>query len=142
MPRRAQYTISWLAELNAYSFIGPVGEIASSLQGEEWLQWLGEHTAFAFHGRNGRLNLLKERRRSGEGYWYAYQRHKSDMVKRYLGRSEQISLERLEEVATLLKHASTYDDTTLPVSSYVDACFSSVATSSKRSRLICSLRPR
>ncbi|EFH84365.1 LuxR C-terminal-related transcriptional regulator [Ktedonobacter racemifer] len=111
MPRRAQYTISWLAELNAYSFIGPAGETASSLQGEEWLQWLGEHTAFAFHGRNGQLNLLKERRRSGEGYWYAYQRQETGMVKRYLGRSEQLNLERLEEVATLLRHTSMYPNT-------------------------------
>ena len=59
--------------------------------------------AFAFQGRNGQINLLKEKRRRGsEGYWYAYQRQASGMVKRYLGRSNQVRVERLEEIATQL----------------------------------------
>ncbi|GHO57400.1 LuxR C-terminal-related transcriptional regulator [Ktedonobacter robiniae] len=127
MPRRAQYTIKWLAELNAYSFTGPAGETVPFLQGEEWQQWLGEHTAFAFHGYNGQLNLLKERRRSGEGYWYAYQRQETGMVKRYIGRSEQLSLERLEEVAALLGHERkggpllAYASTGNPVDAYASS---------------------
>src|SRR5581483_4692025 len=61
------------------------------------------HRAFAFHGRNGQINLLKEKRsRGSEGYWYAYQRHAVGMVKRYAGRSAQLSMERLEEIAARL----------------------------------------
>jgi LuxR family maltose regulon positive regulatory protein len=68
---------------------------------EYWLTWLEEHHAFSFHGCNGQLNLLKEKRHRGsEGYWYAYQRQAQGMVKRYAGRSRQLSLYKLEEIAT------------------------------------------
>jgi LuxR family maltose regulon positive regulatory protein len=66
-------------------------------------EWLGAQRAFAFHGRNGQLNVLKEKRsRGGEGYWYAYRRHGRQMSKHYLGRDAQVSIERLEEIAALL----------------------------------------
>ncbi len=70
---------------------------------EYWQQWLAAHRSFAFHGRNGQINLLKEKRSRGEDdYWYAYQRHGKQMVKRYAGRSVQLNAERLEEISTLL----------------------------------------
>jgi len=49
--------------------------------------------------------LLKEKRKRGsEGYWYAYRRHEGQMVKRYVGRSAQLSMERLEEIAARLSN--------------------------------------
>ncbi|QBD74568.1 hypothetical protein EPA93_00590 [Ktedonosporobacter rubrisoli] len=105
MPKRAQYTIYWSAEQDCYLF-KEAQELAArpSLFVEESLKaWLEEHSAFAFYGRNGQINLLKERRSRGtEGYWYAYRRAKKHVSKRYVGRSSQLSIERLEEIATLL----------------------------------------
>jgi len=104
MPKRAQYTVSWSPERARYLLTGPEGEARDFSEDEEsWLTWIEEHSAFAFRGRNGQINLLKEQRgRGGEGYWYAYQRRKGKMVKRYVGRGAQVSVERLEEIAALL----------------------------------------
>ncbi|MBE3561068.1 MAG: hypothetical protein IMW89_17875 [Ktedonobacteraceae bacterium] len=105
MPKRAQYTVSWSPEQALYLFTDQAGESARPLAeyGEDLLAWLEEHHAFAFHGRSGQLNLLKERRgREGEGYWYAYRRRNGRMVKRYAGRSAQVSLEHLEQIAASL----------------------------------------
>lgn len=66
--------------------------------------WLARQRTFAFHGRRGQLNLLKEKRqRGGQGYWYAYRRVRGQMLKRYLGRDEQVDPERLEELAEELR---------------------------------------
>ena len=100
MPKSAQYIVSWSSERAKYLFTGPENGASRPVEGEGWPEWLEEHRAFAFHGRNGQINLLKEKRsRGSEGYWYAYQRHVKGMVKRYAGRSAQLSMERLEEIA-------------------------------------------
>src|ERR1700731_79620 len=98
MPKSAQYTIHWSVEQTNYLFTGPQNTAVLSLfeQRERWQAWLEEHHAFAFHGRNGQLNLLKEKRSRGhEGYWYAYRRNNGRMIKHYVGRSGQVSVERL-----------------------------------------------
>jgi LuxR family transcriptional regulator, maltose regulon positive regulatory protein len=66
---------------------------------ESWLIWLDTHTAFSFQGSSGRLNVLKEFRSRGTGYWYAYFYTGQHTSKRYLGRTATLSLARLEEVA-------------------------------------------
>ncbi|HEX7734074.1 MAG TPA: LuxR C-terminal-related transcriptional regulator [Ktedonobacteraceae bacterium] len=99
MPKRAQYTVSWSPERAAYVVTGM--ELVEPAAFEQ--AWLEDHRAFAFHGRCGQINLLKEKRsRGGEGYWYAYRRSQGQMVKRYVGRDEQMSVEQLEKLATLL----------------------------------------
>ena len=101
MPKRAHYRVNWSQEQASYllSETGGVDDLA--MDAAEWVRWFGEHHAFAFDGRSGRLNLLKERR-GGAGYWYAYLRHEGRMLKRYVGRSEQLSLEHLEELVIRL----------------------------------------
>jgi LuxR family maltose regulon positive regulatory protein len=105
MPKSAPYTLSWSPQQALYLFTGLEGIVVLSSfeEGKDWQKWLEEHHAFAFHGRNGKINLLKEKRkRGGEGYWYAYRRHEGQMVKCYVGRSTHISIERLEEIALQL----------------------------------------
>ncbi|MBO0792497.1 MAG: hypothetical protein J2P36_16330 [Ktedonobacteraceae bacterium] len=112
MPKSAQYVVSWSPEQANYVLSEPGNGACRALSEDGWLKWVGEHRAFAFHGRNGRLNLLKEKRqRGGEGYWYAYQRHEQGMVKRYVGRSGQLNRERLEEIAALLADEEEREDT-------------------------------
>jgi LuxR family transcriptional regulator, maltose regulon positive regulatory protein len=104
MPKSAQYVVKWSGEQVKY-LLTELENGASRLLPEEegWQQWLQEHRSFAFHGRNGQINLLKEKRSRGENdYWYAYQRHGRQMVKHYVGRSVQLSMDRLEQIATLL----------------------------------------
>ncbi len=69
-----------------------------------WLAWLREVSSFAFHSPSGSLNVYQERRPRGGAYWYAYHTSQGRTRKRYLGRTESISLARLEETAKALTH--------------------------------------
>jgi len=83
MPKSAHYLVNWSPEQEKYLFIEQEnGAASSALEGEGWQQWLEEHRSFAFHGRNGQINVLKEKRsRGGDDYWYAYQRRGKHMLK-------------------------------------------------------------
>ncbi|MBO0780329.1 MAG: LuxR family transcriptional regulator, partial [Ktedonobacteraceae bacterium] len=61
-------------------------------------------TAFAFAGRTGRVTVVKEARSRGGGYWYAYSTQKRRTSKRYLGRTDNVTFSRLEQVAKELTH--------------------------------------
>jgi LuxR family maltose regulon positive regulatory protein len=68
-----------------------------------WQSWLREVTSFAFHSEAGSLNVYLEHRPRGGAYWYAYQTKEGRTRKRYLGRTETLSLARLEETARSLR---------------------------------------
>ncbi len=68
-----------------------------------WQSWLREVTSFAFHSPAGSLNVYLERRPRGGAYWYAYQTKEGRTRKRYLGRTQTLSLARLEETALSLR---------------------------------------
>jgi LuxR family maltose regulon positive regulatory protein len=68
-----------------------------------WQSWLREVTSFAFHSEAGSLNVYLERRPRGGAYWYAYQTKEGRTRKRYLGRTETLSLAHLEETARSLR---------------------------------------
>ncbi len=75
---------------------------------ERWFPWLRTHRSFSFQGQHGRLNLLKETRQRGEeGYWYAYRSQGKRTRKRYAGRSADLTIEHLEEVAWRLTNEAT-----------------------------------
>ncbi len=104
MPKRTSRRVFWSPEHQSYLLsTADLHKILLSESKDAWLRWLGEHRSFAFDGRSGHLNLLKERRGpNNDGYWYAYQRTKSGMFKRYLGRDQQVHLADLETLATSL----------------------------------------
>jgi LuxR family maltose regulon positive regulatory protein len=84
-----------------------------------WLAWLETHSGFAFAGYAGRVSLLKEARKGGAGYWYAYRRHGQRTVKHYIGRSADLTIARLEAAAAALAPVprptpSLPDDTVVP----------------------------
>jgi LuxR family maltose regulon positive regulatory protein len=68
-----------------------------------WQSWLREVTSFAFHSPAGSLNVYLEHRPRGGAYWYAYQTKEGRTHKRYLGRTETLSLAHLEETARSLR---------------------------------------
>ena len=59
-------------------------------------------------GQAGRLNVFKEARPRGGGYWYAYHSHQGQARKRYLGRTATLTLARLEAVAQALARAALW----------------------------------
>ncbi|HTK05634.1 MAG TPA: LuxR C-terminal-related transcriptional regulator [Ktedonobacteraceae bacterium] len=74
-------------------------EIISSHQA--WMQWLDTISSFAFENCEGtHCTIRKERLQRGDAYWYAYRSIRGQTKKRYLGRTADLSFERLEEVST------------------------------------------
>jgi predicted ATPase/DNA-binding CsgD family transcriptional regulator len=73
---------------------------------DTWRHWLGapQTTAFRFEGAGTAFTARRELR-GGHAYWYAYRRRGAKLGKVYLGRPEEIDLERL--VAAAVKLAGT-----------------------------------
>jgi LuxR family maltose regulon positive regulatory protein len=89
MPKSAAHTLIWSAQRQTYLLIGPNAAPLSLAPGNDdrWLAWLATHTSFSFQGQSGHLNVLKEARQRGTGYWYAYHTTQRQARKRYLGRT-------------------------------------------------------
>lgn len=81
-----------------------------SVDSSEWFAWLQTATAFRFLSTQRRLiirghgpllapiSLRKEPRRQG-AFWYAYRRASGRLFKRYVGCSDDLTLERLNAIA-------------------------------------------
>lgn len=106
MPKASIYLLLWSPEDDHYDLWAQGDQEYLLLQGgtDAWFAWLSEHHAFSFRGRSGSLSLQKERRSRGqEGYWYGYRRQGRQMVKTYLGKSNTLSMVRLEAAASALE---------------------------------------
>jgi LuxR family maltose regulon positive regulatory protein len=70
---------------------------------QAWYAWLTEPAtrSFAFHSPQGTLTARREQIHS-TWYWYAYRSQNGHLHKAYLGKSEELTLVRLYEAATLL----------------------------------------
>src|SRR6266496_3868238 len=70
---------------------------------EAWSAWLNEPAprSFAFSSPQCTLTARREERH-GTWYWYAYRSQSGRLHKAYLGKSEELTLPRLHEAATVL----------------------------------------
>jgi LuxR family maltose regulon positive regulatory protein len=70
----------------------------------QWYSWLTSeaNSTFFFTDEAGSFTARKERRKRGGWYWIAYRSRGGRLSKTYLGRSEDLTLERLREVTALL----------------------------------------
>lgn len=64
-----------------------------------WYDWLEGAVTFAFSGQQGHFTARKEQRGAISWYWKAYRRHSGKLYSAYLGKSEDLSIERLTAVA-------------------------------------------
>jgi len=107
MSRVPLHALIWSKEQSLYELYTQ-GQLKLRFQPTEeaaWLAWLREATSFAFHSPSGSLNVYREQRTPGGGYWYAYHTSRDRTRKRYLGRAKNLSLAHLEETARALSHA-------------------------------------
>ncbi len=69
-----------------------------------WWEWVNSDEAVAFtfncdHGiKNYRVRKEAIKGKSGK-FWYAYKRHEGNLRKRYIGKTEELTLDRLEVIA-------------------------------------------
>jgi len=103
MPRYTPSQLRWSEQ--AQTYVLSIGDQAS----EQALSsaWLEQIASFSFHSRWGmHYTVRKQRVQRGSSYWYAYRRLHGRIVKRYLGRTADLTLARLEEIARLLESTS------------------------------------
>src|SRR5215469_1656240 len=80
---------------------------------EDWYRWLAaeQHQSFAFKNHLGTFTVRRERQRHG-WYWYMYCKQEGKLRKAYLGKAEQVTVERLNSVAaTLASRGDFHSDT-------------------------------
>jgi LuxR family maltose regulon positive regulatory protein len=102
MSKIAKRVLTWSNERHAYEWSSPRSSYAhSSLPVEKALRVDG--SSFSFQGKHGHLTLRKETRLYGEGYWYAYRTQDHRTHKKYVGRSADLTISRLEKIAKTIE---------------------------------------
>ena len=101
MPKVPTYTLAWSSSTQAYTLCeGPDQRPLSIVPGSAaWYAWLDHASCFAFAGKAGHYTARKERKQRGSWYWYAYFARGKQRTKAYLGKTPNLSLARLEQVA-------------------------------------------
>lgn len=72
-----------------------------SLESPAWFDWLASNTTFYLESPSGTFTARRELR-DGAAFWYAFRRHRKKLYKAYLGRSADLTCERLLVVAQQL----------------------------------------
>ncbi len=80
-----------------------------SLGSAEWYAWLEGHRSFSFEASDGTFTARKEER-TGGWYWYAYRRREGKLHTAYLGKSAELTNERLLAVAVELAGTGANSD--------------------------------
>src|SRR5437868_8715237 len=104
MPKAAVYAVIWSPERDRYELHQQGDRSHHPLHTEDRSGFIGlvDGSSFAFQGKHGRLTLRKESRLYGEGYWYAYRSQGRRTRKKYLGRTPDLTIARLEDIAEAL----------------------------------------
>src|SRR5438093_1203963 len=71
-----------------------------------WFAWLEQATTFAFTCPSGRFTARKERQACGGGYWKAYRTSHGTLHRVYLGKGQDLTLDRLNHAAMTLAATS------------------------------------
>jgi LuxR family transcriptional regulator, maltose regulon positive regulatory protein len=124
MPKHLPYQLQWSLQTQEYELLhdGKLVAPRVELSSPRWFAWLETLAAFSFQSRSGECwTVRKEKMQRGGTYWYAYRRRGLRMVKRYLGRSADLTLPRLEAVTAMRSSAAA-----LPGSDHLD--FSPLST--------------
>lgn len=85
------------------------GAQAISVGSPDWFGWLKEHRVFRFTSPSGNFTARKEQR-AVSWYWYAYRRQHGSLRNAYLGKSEELTLSRLTEIANTLTQYQRFPD--------------------------------
>ncbi|HET8845549.1 MAG TPA: hypothetical protein VFN35_29045 [Ktedonobacteraceae bacterium] len=90
-----------------YVLISPEqGERSFAPESPEWFAWLDPLFSFRFVGQQGRLSAYRKRKRL---CWMAYRRIHGHIYSYTLGRTEDLTIERLEHMArTLQRHVPSF----------------------------------
>ncbi len=104
MPKVPTFTLAWSPVREAYELYqtrdrGVLGIVPDD---PAWFTWLDQVSSFAFVGKSGHYTARQEVKQRGGRYWSAYLAMGERLAKKYLGKSADLSLARLEHIAGVL----------------------------------------
>lgn len=70
------------------------------LSSPQWLDWVNKHASFRYEPITDVTGFTARAEKSG--YWYGYRKVSGKLHKRYIGKPEELTVERLEDIAQLL----------------------------------------
>jgi LuxR family transcriptional regulator, maltose regulon positive regulatory protein len=101
------------AQVNGATLVFPEREASPiTVNTPAWFAWLEHATTFAFRSPSGHFTARKERQARGGGYWKAYRTSHGTLHRVYLGKAQDLTLDRLNHAATTL--AATTAPATIP----------------------------
>src|SRR5215467_5621199 len=105
MPRVPAYTLAWVAATEGYKLYQTRdrGVLTIVPESPAWFAWLEQVSSFAFVGKSGHFTARKEAKQRGDRYWSAYLAMGEHLTKKYLGKTANLSLARLEHIAGMLR---------------------------------------
>jgi LuxR family maltose regulon positive regulatory protein len=108
MPKVPMYTLAWSPTTSAYELYQTSDREVLRIVPDSpaWFAWLEQMSSFAFSGKRGHYTARKEARQRGNRYWSAYLATSDRLTKKYLGKSADLSLARLEHIAGALRAQS------------------------------------
>jgi hypothetical protein len=86
-----------------YLFYAEEGKLDLVPNTPEYFHWIASLKSFHFSGKNGHFTARKEQKKPNEIYWYAYRKGKKKQLKKYLGITEKLTINRLETIATVMQ---------------------------------------
>ncbi len=109
MPKVPAYTLAWSSVTAAYELYETRnrGMLTTVPESPEWFAWLDRVSSFAFSGKSGHYTARKEAKQRGDRYWSAYLTTDEHLTKKYLGKTVDLTLARLEHIAGMLSVQST-----------------------------------
>lgn len=72
----------------------------------QWFTWLATAKLFFFQANDGGFTARRENKQRGGDYWIGYKRHGKRLYRRYIGKPEDVTQERLYEVWKSLRSAA------------------------------------
>src|SRR5215469_2023171 len=105
MAKVPMYTLSWTPATGVYELYQTADREMLRMVPDSpaWFAWLEQVSSFAFAGHSGHYTARKEVKQRGDRYWYAYLAIGEHLTKKYLGKSIDLSLARLEHIAGMLR---------------------------------------
>jgi len=104
MPKVPIYTLAWSPTTGAYELYQTSDREGLGIAPDSpaWFAWLDQVFSFAFVGKSGHFTARKEAKQRGGRYWSAYLTAGERLTKKYLGRTTDLTLARLEHNAGVL----------------------------------------
>lgn len=79
-----------------------LGHATIQVESAEWYDWLEANKKFKYKGTEGHFLARLEVRRNNKVYWYAYRRWAGKLSKVYLGKSDELTYECLQQASISL----------------------------------------